>query len=124
MGYWLVPLTSPFGDFARLLRQIVLDEASPGDVASALQGLVTSLGGIVREESIVVAVTEYFGGEGSQASAVIQRGKLLGEPFLGPDAINRALRLVGVETGDLADEFAALELHRWRWNDDIAGDGE
>jgi hypothetical protein len=124
MGYWLVPLTSPFDEVAPILRQLDLEEASPGEVASALQGLVASLGNVVREAAIVVAVTEYFGGEGSQASAVIQQGKLVDGPFMGHDAINRALRLVGVERGDFADEFSALELHRWRRNDDVAKDGE
>jgi hypothetical protein len=77
--------------------------------------------------------TEYFGGLGTQAAVVWDRGEItLGPHLLDTDSfqrgrnmpamsespINRALRYLGVHRGDARDEFEAIGLHRGRENDD------
>jgi hypothetical protein len=79
--------------------------------------------------------TDYFGGEGDQASIVWAAGQVvlgplhtsrrwLNEELVGPPpgqrAINQALRRLGVERGAAYDEFEALELGRLRSTDDWA----
>ncbi len=57
---------------------------------------------------------EYFGGSGTQASMVYADGRESGEPMVSPDAINQALRFLGVIPADGKDEFetAGLNVHR------------
>jgi hypothetical protein len=123
-GRWLVPLTSTLGAAADDMRHLDLEEATADDVGHAFQAALAALGGVEALEPAVVAATEYFGGVGSQAAAVVQHGRLSAGPFLGSGAINQALRAAGVQIGAFVDEFEAVGLHRWRWTDDIAKDGE
>lgn len=44
---------------------------------------------------VVLALTEYHGGDGSQMAAVVEGGAVTAGPFVGENAINRALRLLG-----------------------------
>jgi hypothetical protein len=120
-GRWLVPLTGPFDGAARDLRAGDPAETTPEQVAATLGGLIGRLATVGLMGPVVVAVTEYFGGQGTQQSAVIELGTLSHGPFVGGDAISRGLRLAGVDKGECADEFEAVGLHRWRFTDDIAG---
>lgn len=121
---WLVPLTSSFGDAARDVRRIDLEQATPNDVERGFHAAITALGQIHLVGPVVIAVTEYFGGVGSQASAVIEHGRIASGPFIGRNAINQALRITGVEAGASFDEFEAVGLQHWRMTDYIEEAGE
>jgi hypothetical protein len=82
-----------------------------------------------RAYPIAYIKTEYFGGTGTQVAVVWQHGIVSFGPVatgedaeqetsLSEGAINRAVRLLGVERGKAIDEFAALGLQRYRSNDD------
>jgi hypothetical protein len=63
--------------------------------------------------------TEYFGGEGTQAATVWDRGATIfgpAEAEAGP--INQALRRLGVERTAGEDEFDKVGLGRHRRNED------
>jgi hypothetical protein len=57
---------------------------------------------------------EFFGGVGGQSSIVWSGGLEAMEPTHSKDAINRALRFLGVQIGTAQDEFDALGLGRHR----------
>ncbi|MBI4752475.1 MAG: hypothetical protein HY774_28625 [Acidobacteria bacterium] len=73
--------------------------------------------------------TDYFGGAGSQGAIVWSKGKILFGPAvtgnrpdlqvdrLPADAINCALKILGVEKGHWVDEFEALGLGKYRSQD-------
>jgi hypothetical protein len=63
----------------------------------------------------------HFGGSGEQRAAVWRDGEAILGPtdWRGSDAINEALRLLGVRAG-VSDEFDALELVRFRRYDAFA----
>ena len=65
---------------------------------------------------------EFFGGVGGQGSAVWARGEQLLAPTHDTEAINIALRLLGISRGASHDEFEAVGLPRHRhtsgWLDD------
>jgi hypothetical protein len=63
---------------------------------------------------IVYVEAEFFGGVGEQAHVLFQDGVALGPPIMANDAINRALRHLGVVSGGHHDEFEAVGLGRFR----------
>lgn len=71
-----------------------------------------------RAKKIAYVEAEFFGGEGAQAAAVWEDGKLVYGPVVASDAINQALRLLGVTKNMYFDEFEALELGRHRNTDE------
>jgi hypothetical protein len=73
---------------------------------------------IHRIAKIAYLEAEFFGGEGVQAAAIWNYGKLIFGPLVAPDAINRALSLLGVSNEDHIDEFEALKLGSRRNTDD------
>jgi len=70
---------------------------------------------------------DYFGGVGSQGAVVWAHRAQILPPTHGPDAINIALRLLGVSRGTSQDEFEAIGLPRHRgtrgWLDDAIPNG-
>jgi len=67
---------------------------------------------------------EFFGGNGTQACSLWEKGMMIGNPRQDRHAINTALQFLGVERGTSFDEFEALNLGRFRetqaW---LVGDG-
>ena len=57
---------------------------------------------------------EFFGGVGGQSATVWPHGEQLLGPTHNSDAINIALRLIGVQRGTSRDEFEAVGLPRHR----------
>ena len=57
---------------------------------------------------------EFWGGVGGQSSIVWSRGLEAMAPIHSQDAINQALRFLGVQIGNAYDEFDALGLGRHR----------
>jgi hypothetical protein len=67
-----------------------------------------------RAKQIAYVESEFFGGQGTQAAAIWKEGSLVFGPVIADDAINQALRLLGVSKEDRIDEFDALDLNRHR----------
>jgi len=65
---------------------------------------------------------EFFGGVGGQGAAVWARGEQLLAPTHTTDAINIALRLLGISRGTAHDEFEAVGLPRHRHTNDWLDD--
>ncbi|CAI6035382.1 hypothetical protein PAECIP112173_00800 [Paenibacillus sp. JJ-100] len=60
---------------------------------------------------------EYFGGVGSQNGIVWDSGKVVFEETMSKDAINKALKILGIITIDYKDEFDTVQLGRHRFVD-------
>ena len=60
--------------------------------------------------SIVYVEAEYFGGSGVQAYAHFQNGNMQQAPVRNAQAINEALRVLGLEATPPFDEFASVGL--------------
>ena len=60
---------------------------------------------------------EIFGGLGTQAYVMIERGDRVGAPVVSTDAINVALRLLGVKATISKDEFDSVGLGKHRDTD-------
>jgi len=83
----------------------------PPQLASVLQAL--------SEHSTVAYVeADFFGGVGEQRCVVWQKTALMLGPLEARDAINRALRLLGVKRQWLHDEFDMVGLNRHHHNED------
>jgi hypothetical protein len=73
---------------------------------------------------IAYVEADFFGGTGQQAHALFKDGVALGSPVVAADAINQALKHLGVLPGRHHDEFAAVGLGRFRDVDDWATDAK
>jgi hypothetical protein len=90
--------------------------------------LPTSIAGIChllsKNGKVAYVEAEFFGGVGSQACSLWDKGIMIGNPQLGLHAINTALQFLGVEKGSSFDEFEALNLGRFRETEAwLSGDG-
>ncbi len=64
---------------------------------------------------------EYFGGQGTQASAKWDNGRLIGSPYIGAQAINEALKYLGVACKPGLDEFESVGLDKYRNTNEWVG---
>ena len=71
-----------------------------------------------KRETIAYVEAEIFGGAGTQAYIIFSKGKQIGLPVVSDDAINQALRLLGVSKAGAVDEFEAVGLGRYRSTDE------
>lgn len=71
-----------------------------------------------RHGLIAYVEADFFGGTGQQAHALFKDGVAVGSPVVTEDAINQALKQLGVLPGRYHDEFAAVGLGRFRDVDD------
>ncbi|WP_264942169.1 hypothetical protein [Sphingomonas canadensis] len=86
------------------------------------EGLQAALLKAVDGGTLAFVETNYFGGTGSQAAAVIAGGKVAMQaatavtrnPVRRDDPINSALRALGVEAASGMDEFDTVGLGRFR----------
>jgi hypothetical protein len=62
------------------------------------------------QSKLIYVEAEFFGGESGQAAALFDQGKAVGAAITAPDAINAALRWLGVQPGLDGDEFDAAGL--------------
>jgi hypothetical protein len=89
-----------------------------------LSGFVAEWIRSLSENGLVAYIeAEYFGGVGSQAAIAWQHGNIVFGPVHSQDAINRALKLFGVEIGNERDEFDAVGLGLHRFTDEWLTDG-
>lgn len=62
--------------------------------------------------------TNYFGGAGDQGAIFAKAGKIAHGPQCGDDSINALLKHLGVSVNGTHDEFEAIELGKFRRNED------
>jgi hypothetical protein len=115
----LIPLT------ARLLAELRATDYPGSDFEfedlTALPGCAAGWAAALSQRAPVAFVAaEFFGGWGSQAAIGWQAGQLAFEPVTANDAINQALRWLGVTRAEPRDEFDALALGRYRDTEDWA----
>ena len=70
--------------------------------------------GLAQAGKVAYVEAEFFGGDGTQASTTWDVDGVVSSPLVDPNAINFALRFLGVTVGDYHDEFDALGLGRHR----------
>jgi hypothetical protein len=131
-GKGLVPLDAAFwrelaGRSQPLLARRALGTADAGEFddeserATLMAHAAASfdrLAAVAQRLSMVGSVTylesEYWAGSGLEASAVWRSGALVAPPLFAVDAVNQALRTIGVSSDSTDDEFTALGLGRFR----------
>jgi hypothetical protein len=123
-GLCLLPVTDDIFDGLRARYPEVPDP--PSECFWYLSGpVIRAAESISQHGAIAYIETEYFGGSGSQAATVWDRG----EQSLAPEKrargpINRALRLLGVRAAALKDEFDTIQLGNERSNEGWLGDDD
>lgn len=109
-GLEMLPLASELRAVQRIPFFPLID-GNGAEVPVTLLSLFESLG---AQSPLAYVEAEYFGGEGTQAHALISEGKLIRPPVVSSSAINGALLYLGVTKGEFRDEFeaAGLDAHR------------
>lgn len=94
---------------------VPLDDEIVDTIASRARIAAAELIGMLSQGRTLAEIeTEYFGGRGEQRASMWRDGAaLFSTGWRDGDAINEALRLLGVRSG-ASDEFDALELVRFR----------
>jgi hypothetical protein len=83
-------------------------------------GLRALLKTLSRDGQLAYIETDYFGGVGGQGALVCRAGEEIMSPtWQKSGAINKALKLIGLPRGILADRFAAAGFAQIRNNDDL-----
>ncbi|MYM28910.1 hypothetical protein GTP58_11305 [Duganella sp. CY15W] len=83
-----------------------------------LPGLLKLLNSLRTAGRIAYIEAEYFGGEGTQAHILIDKDGEVKTAIATSDAINEALKWLGVPSGGKADEFDTIGLGRYRDTND------
>jgi len=129
----LLPVTQAFADDVEHAQsssaKLAFDQFTV--LTSALADLAKDLS---KRAPIVYVETEYFGGQGAQAAVVWKNGEVVFGPLvtknidegqqcvfttsLSDEAINQAMRNIGVVATNARDEFDIVGLGRYRSNDD------
>lgn len=107
----LLPLTEKVRD-EHEISFLPLTNEGVDEVPEAIEALAS------RAKKIAYVEAEFFGGDGAQAAAIWEEGKLVFGPVIADDAINQALRQLRVSKQEAFDEFEALNLGRHRDTDD------
>jgi hypothetical protein len=84
------------------------------DALEALPAIREAGAALSQSGKVVYVEAEYFGGTGTQANCLFENGVLINEPTVHDNAINEALRFLGVEIAGAIDEFATVGLNRFR----------
>jgi hypothetical protein len=71
---------------------------------------------------VVYVGAEFLGGVGTQANCLFENGILVSKPTIHKNAINEALKFLGVEVAGATDEFATVRLWRHRNTDGWVSD--
>lgn len=117
-GFWFLPVSDETFDLATKLK---------GNSAPVKQGYYRfskALAEVARECSadgpIAHVFTDYFGGDGQQGATAWNAGtKIFGPEVSKRDAINAALRAIGVKAAAPLDAFDTIGLGVVRSNDDF-----
>lgn len=89
---------------------LIVDQTIPAELGKLV--------GILNEPQLVYIEAEFFGGAGDQAAVVWNNEKIILGPLIEANAINNALRAIGVKLGNFKDEFEALGLGKHRHEED------
>jgi hypothetical protein len=108
-GYGMLPLTSG----ARKKLGLPFCPLTDGDGDLPVE-LVNLYAAISSKGYLAYVEAEFFGGDGTQASAVFIDGKNAGPIIIDAHAISSALAEIGVQRFNHWDEFAALGLDKHR----------
>lgn len=96
----------------------LLDEIGAAGGSGRFEKYTPSLANWIRRISkggiVSYIEAEYFGGTGGQGSVVLEKEQEVLSPVHSDDAINQALRLLGVSADEFRDEFEAVGLPRHR----------
>jgi len=114
-GKVMIPLGTDVREKAGAIPWLPLTDDALGAFPEALSALCKKLSANGR---VVYLEAELFGGAGTQAMLVAERGEIIEGPRVDVDAINTALQAIGVAAGAEIDEFAALRLDRHRDTDE------
>ena len=91
------------------------DDSEIKDPVKVVEALVISLA-LTGRVTYIEAMS--FGGTGYQASVVLESGHSVGSGVVSQDAVNIALKAIGVQKFESFDEFEALGLGEHRDTDD------
>ena len=110
---WMAPLSSDVRDRYGIAL-MPFDDGDCDEVPDALNTLCCA-----SSQHGLTAYLEaaFWGGEGIQASVLFKNGAAIERPVIARDAINRALRLLGIAASGGRDEFATVDLGRYRETD-------
>jgi len=114
-GLALIPITD------ELLDEVGASGAS-GQFYKFTPAIADWLGTISGSAPAAYVEAEFFGGIGEQSATVWARGEQLLAPTHTMDAINIALRVLGISRGTAHDEFEAVDLQRHRHTNDWLDD--
>lgn len=114
-GILMVPLKESVREAQDIPFLPLTDEGDPDKPIPSLDALCVRLS---QRGKVAYVEAEFFGGSGMQAAILADSGSIVGEPIVSLDAINEALRFMGVKKGEHPDEFAAVGLHAKRSTED------
>ncbi len=106
----LVPL--PYNRLESLgIPFLPLTDDGDSTIGQRLEELCLTLSKGVK---VAYVEAEFFGGAGTQANVLYENGIQISDPVIGDDAINQALRWLGVQRDQDNDEFlvAGFGMHR------------
>jgi hypothetical protein len=113
-GLSLIPLTEQALGYLKIPLLPLLEEDQQSLNATAQKFCrQLSLG-----SRLAYVEAEFFGGVGTQACVLFERGAVHEGPLIETEAINHALRFLGVQATDGKDEFDTVGLNRERKTED------
>ncbi len=112
-GIDMIPITTG----ARHLYDIPSLPLIDGVVENIPIGLVKFCETLSNNCKAAYIEAEFFGGTGLQAQLLLLEGKIISPVVTSQEAINEALRFLGVTTGKYRDEFEAAGLGWHRFTD-------
>lgn len=105
-GLEMIPLDTP----SRAQLQLPLLPLTDDGGTVVPETLARTARNLSCQSKLIYVEAEFFGGEGGQAAALFDQGQAVGAASTAPDAINAALRWLGVQPGERGDEFEAAGL--------------
>jgi hypothetical protein len=112
-GFGLIPLVDVDRELSDAFGHMPADEMRPG-FGLAPPSIVQRIRELSARSPAAFVEAEFFGGRGEQGCQVWDNGVSVLGPLRASDAINQALRRLGVLCDNHSDEFDALQLSRCR----------
>lgn len=109
-NYEMLPFTDELLEKHEIIFLPLTDEGLavlPENIRSLCESLST-------KNKLAYVEAEFFGGAGTQASAIFSEGNMEVAPIINESAINHALKILGVAKNANFDEFESLGLHEQR----------
>jgi hypothetical protein len=122
--WWIVPLSSGVAKQvlgAELSLPDLEDPAEAARLTGAIVPFTQALSLMPLQGAVALVFTQYSGGVGAQAAAVVREGALVFGPAVAIDAINTALAHLGVQPESGQDLFDSVGLGQWRSMDAFGG---